>query len=193
MQARALVRGISMSPRKMRVVANLVRGKSVEEAVGLLDLMPKKAARLISKAIKSAAANAEDKSGGDVVGRGPAHPHDRRRRRHRSPSAGCRARWAAPTASITAPATSRWSSRTRAVGMHMGQKTHPIGFRLGIIKTWSSRWYEDEELRQVAARGHEAQGLHQEEAQPRRRLRTSRSSAPRTRRRSTSTPRAPAS
>ena len=24
----------------------------------------------------------------------------------------------------------------------MGQKTHPIGFRLGIIKTWSSRWFE---------------------------------------------------
>jgi large subunit ribosomal protein L22 len=55
-----------MSPRKMRVVANLVRGKGVEEAVGLLDLMPKKAARLISKAVKSAAANAEEKSGGDV-------------------------------------------------------------------------------------------------------------------------------
>ncbi|KAB2911722.1 MAG: 50S ribosomal protein L22 [Kofleriaceae bacterium] len=66
MEARALVRGISMSPRKMRVVANLVRGKGVEEAVGLLDLMPKKAARLISKAVKSAAANAEEKSGGDV-------------------------------------------------------------------------------------------------------------------------------
>jgi len=31
MQARALIRGISMSPRKMRVVANLVRGKSVED------------------------------------------------------------------------------------------------------------------------------------------------------------------
>ena len=66
MEARALVRGISMSPRKMRVVANLVRGKAVEEAVGLLDLMPKKAAQLISKAVKSAAANAEEKSGGDV-------------------------------------------------------------------------------------------------------------------------------
>lgn len=61
MQARSLVRGISMSPRKMRVVANLVRGKSVESAVGLLDLMPKKAAGIISKAIKSAAANAEDR------------------------------------------------------------------------------------------------------------------------------------
>jgi large subunit ribosomal protein L22 len=55
-----------MSPRKMRVVAALVRRKKVEEAVGLLDLMPKKAATIISKAIKSAAANAEDKSGGDV-------------------------------------------------------------------------------------------------------------------------------
>jgi len=66
MQARSYVRGISMSPRKMRVVANLVRGKAVEEAVGLLELMPKKAAQLIVKAVKSAAANAEDKSGGDV-------------------------------------------------------------------------------------------------------------------------------
>ncbi|HLL23602.1 MAG TPA: 50S ribosomal protein L22 [Kofleriaceae bacterium] len=66
MQARAYVRGITMSPRKMRVVANLVRGKSVEAAVAMLDLMPKKAAGLISKALKSAAANAEDKSGGDA-------------------------------------------------------------------------------------------------------------------------------
>jgi large subunit ribosomal protein L22 len=66
MQATAKVRGISMSPRKMRVVANIVRNKKVEEAVGLLDLMPKKAAGIISKAIKSAAANAEDRSGGDA-------------------------------------------------------------------------------------------------------------------------------
>ena len=69
MQASAKVRGVSMSPRKMRVVAALVRRKPamrVEEAVGLIDLMPKKAAGIISKAIKSAAANAEDKSGGDV-------------------------------------------------------------------------------------------------------------------------------
>jgi large subunit ribosomal protein L22 len=66
MEARALVRGISMSPRKMRVVANLVRGKAVEQAVGLLDLLPKRAARIIAKAVKSAAANAEERSGGDV-------------------------------------------------------------------------------------------------------------------------------
>ena len=66
MEARALVRGTSMSPRKMRVVANLVRGKSVEQAVGLLDTLPKRAGRIISKAVKSAAANAEERSGGDV-------------------------------------------------------------------------------------------------------------------------------
>ena len=66
MQAKAIVRTISMSPRKMRVVANIIRGKSVEDAVALLDHLPKKAAGLISKAIKSAAANAEDKSGGDA-------------------------------------------------------------------------------------------------------------------------------
>jgi large subunit ribosomal protein L22 len=66
MEARSLTRGISMSPRKMRVVANLVRDKSVEEAVGMLELMPKKAAQIIARAVKSAAANAEVVSGGDV-------------------------------------------------------------------------------------------------------------------------------
>ena len=45
MEARAVVRHVRMSPRKMRVVANLVRGKRVEEAMGMLELMPKKGAR----------------------------------------------------------------------------------------------------------------------------------------------------
>jgi small subunit ribosomal protein S3 len=27
----------------------------------------------------------------------------------------------------------------------MGQKTHPYGFRLGVIKTWNSKWYEDKQ------------------------------------------------
>jgi large subunit ribosomal protein L22 len=55
-----------MSPRKMRAVANMVRGEGVEGALATLKLMPKKAARIIIKAIESAAANAEDKSGGEV-------------------------------------------------------------------------------------------------------------------------------
>ena len=66
MEARSYVKTITMSPRKMRVVANMVRGQKVDEALVSLSFMPKKAARIIAKAVKSAAANAEDKSGGDA-------------------------------------------------------------------------------------------------------------------------------
>lgn len=66
MEAKAHVRHIRMSPRKLRVVANMVRGESVEKAMSTLLVMPKKGARIIGKALKSAAANAEDKSGGDT-------------------------------------------------------------------------------------------------------------------------------
>ncbi len=66
MQTRALIRTISMSPRKMRAVANIVRGRGVEVALATLDNMPKKAARIIAKAVRSAAANAEHLSDGEV-------------------------------------------------------------------------------------------------------------------------------
>ncbi len=66
MQARAIVRHIQMSPRKMRVVANMVRGERLDEALAQLTFMPKKAAGIIAKALRSAAANAEDRSGGEV-------------------------------------------------------------------------------------------------------------------------------
>jgi len=66
MKATAVVRNIQMSPRKMRVVANMVRGEHVEQALASLRLTPKKAARIITKAVVSAAANADDKSGGEV-------------------------------------------------------------------------------------------------------------------------------
>ena len=55
-----------MSPRKMRAIANMVRGHQIEEALASLDAMPKKAARIIAKAVRSAAANADDLSGGDA-------------------------------------------------------------------------------------------------------------------------------
>ena len=66
MEARAIVRHIQMSPRKMRAVANVVRGEPLGHALNALRLMPKKAAGIIAKALVSAAANAEDQSGGDV-------------------------------------------------------------------------------------------------------------------------------
>jgi large subunit ribosomal protein L22 len=55
-----------MSPRKMRVIANLVRGKRVDEAMSMLKLMPKKGAVVIRKLIISAVANAEHSGINDV-------------------------------------------------------------------------------------------------------------------------------
>jgi large subunit ribosomal protein L22 len=66
MEARAVVRDVTMSPRKMRIVANMIRGKRVDDALGILQLLPKKGARIIHKLVHSAAANLEDKSKGEV-------------------------------------------------------------------------------------------------------------------------------
>src|SRR6185369_3303869 len=66
MEAKAVVRHVGMSPRKMRVIANLVRGKRVDEAMALLKLMPKKGATVIRKLLISAVANAEHKQEVDV-------------------------------------------------------------------------------------------------------------------------------
>ncbi len=190
MQARAHVKGITMSPRKMRVVANLVRGKKVEEAVGLLELMPKRAAGIIAKAIKSAAANAEDKSGGDASVEDAAPAHDRGRRRHDRQ---------ALDAAVDGPREPHQSSVVSPHGC-----CHGRGLAHGSENTsdwFPSRHHQDvvvslvrrEELRQVAARGPEAQAASSRRSCTTLASATSRSSAPRTRRRSTSTPRVPAS
>jgi len=66
MEAKAVVRHVRMSPRKMRIVANMVRGKRVDEAMGLLKLLPKKGAYVIRKLLISAVANAEQQGEVDV-------------------------------------------------------------------------------------------------------------------------------
>ena len=57
---RASARYIPMSPRKVRLVLDLVRGKPVEEALAILRLTPKGASEPVSKVIRSAVANAEE-------------------------------------------------------------------------------------------------------------------------------------
>ncbi|MBT9258966.1 MAG: 50S ribosomal protein L22 [Clostridiales bacterium] len=56
--ARAQARFVRISPSKVRIVLDLVRGKDVAEAIALLDYVPKRAARVVQKLVKSAAANA---------------------------------------------------------------------------------------------------------------------------------------
>ncbi len=62
MQARAIARNIGMSPRKMRLVIDLIRGRGVNEAYAILQFSKKAATRPIEKALRSAVANAQQKA-----------------------------------------------------------------------------------------------------------------------------------
>ncbi len=60
MEARAVTRHVRISPQKARLVADLIRGKQVEEALTILRFTPKKAARILDKTLRAAIANAAD-------------------------------------------------------------------------------------------------------------------------------------
>jgi len=66
MESTAHLRYVRMSPRKLSTVAALVRGKPVEAALNILKFTPRAAAAPVAKLIKSAVANATDKSKGQV-------------------------------------------------------------------------------------------------------------------------------
>ena len=66
MQTQAVLKFVRLSPKKARFVADLVRGKKVDEAVNILKFSPQKAARIIKKVLDSAIANAENNQGADV-------------------------------------------------------------------------------------------------------------------------------
>ena len=57
---RASARYVRIAPRKVRVVADQIRGKDVEEALALLSFSPRGAAETLRKVVESAAANAEN-------------------------------------------------------------------------------------------------------------------------------------
>ena len=63
LDVRASARYIPIAPRKVRRVVNLVRGKSVNEALALLRFLPHRAARPVYKVVASAVANAEENFG----------------------------------------------------------------------------------------------------------------------------------
>lgn len=66
MQATALHRYARISPQKARLVADLVRGQGVAQAIETLMFSDKKGADLIKKVLESAIANAENNEGADV-------------------------------------------------------------------------------------------------------------------------------
>ncbi|MDH4230164.1 MAG: 50S ribosomal protein L22 [Nitrospirota bacterium] len=66
MQVRAIAKYQRISPRKIRLVLDTIRGARAGQALNQLKFMPHTAARYVEKVVKSAVANAEDRQVGDV-------------------------------------------------------------------------------------------------------------------------------
>ena len=66
METRSIVRGVRLSADKGRLVADLVRGKKVDQAISILAFSPKRGAALVKKLLESAIANAEHNDGADI-------------------------------------------------------------------------------------------------------------------------------
>ncbi len=64
--ARAIANHVRITPRKMRLVLNMVKGKQVDQALHLLQFTPNKGAKILSKLLLSAIANAKERSSADV-------------------------------------------------------------------------------------------------------------------------------
>jgi len=60
MQVRAVAKDTGVSPRKVRPLVDMVRGKKLDEALTMLKFAPTPIARVVAKAVKSAVANAEN-------------------------------------------------------------------------------------------------------------------------------------
>ncbi len=66
METKAILRGVRLSAQKGRLVADLVRGKRVDQALNTLAFSPKKGATILRKVLESAIANAEHNDGADI-------------------------------------------------------------------------------------------------------------------------------
>ena len=62
----AILKGVRISPQKARLVADLIRGKKVDNALDILNFSPKKGAEIIKRVVESAIANAENNNGADI-------------------------------------------------------------------------------------------------------------------------------
>ena len=66
METQAILRGVRLSAQKGRLVADMIRGKPVEQALNILTFSPKKASKIVKKVLESAIANAEHNDGADI-------------------------------------------------------------------------------------------------------------------------------
>ena len=144
--AKAVARMLRVSPQKLNLLAQLIRGKKVAMALADLQFSQKRIATEVKKCLESAIANAENNHDLDVDELVVAEALCRQ-------GAGAQA---LPPArpwphgqdfeAVFEPDHRRASGSERS-GLRkgprysMGQKVNPIGLRLGINRTWDSRWY----------------------------------------------------
>ena len=64
--ARAILRGFRESPRRVRMVASMIRGRNVADAFAILGVQQRKAAKMLDKVLRSAVANASENENADA-------------------------------------------------------------------------------------------------------------------------------
>ena len=157
MEAKAVLRYARISPRKVGIVCDLIRGKSVAQATAILMTTPKAASELLLKLLKSAAANAENNHQMDpeklYVSETFATPGPIiKRMMPRAQGRGYRIN--KRTSHITIAVAERSGRRN-----NMGQKVNPHGLRVGVIKDWDSRWYaKNENVGDLLVEDHKIRG-----------------------------------
>src|SRR6218665_3820704 len=120
------------SPRKMRLVADLVRGQKVERALNILRFSTKEASRKLEKLLLSAINNWEQKNAEGNVSEAGLFV------KTITVDGGMMLKRLRPAPQGRAH---RIRKHTSKLISKMGQKTNPIGNRLGIIRGWDSNWY----------------------------------------------------
>jgi len=127
-EAKAVARMLRISPQKLNLLAQLIRGKKVSTALADLEFSRKRIARDVRKCLESAIANAENNHDLDVDDLVVAEAHVGKAlviKRHAARARGRVGAIFKPFAHLTI----------------VGQKVNPVGLRLGINRTWDSRWY----------------------------------------------------
>ena len=129
--ARAIAHDVRVTPRKARLVIDLVRGKDVNVALGILANVNKAASPIVAKVIKSAAANAINNFNME---------EDRLYVAEIYANDGLRMKRFLPRAKGSASGLVKRTSHITVVG----QKVSPVGMRVGINRDWHSRWFAND-------------------------------------------------
>ena len=140
MEARAQVTNVRISPRKVKIVLDLIRNKPVDLAIAIVENTRKSACEPIAKLLKSAVANAENNFSMDknnlVVSECYVCP-GMILKRIRPAAKGAAHRIDKRTSHITV-VLKEMDEEAEAT---MGQKVNPHGLRVGVIKDWDSKWF----------------------------------------------------